>query len=78
MARQHRTARGQQNELEGDERTSRVHSETYAFRKNIAKWADIIIVGTKRNNYRKLYRERQKILKKTFTDEQKEIFENYM
>ena len=77
MARQHHTARGQQNQLKGDERTPRVYGTAYAFQRNIAKWADIIIVGTKRNNYRKLYRERQKILEKTFTDEQKEIFEKF-
>ena len=78
MARKHNTARGQQNELEGDERAPWVYGTAYAFQRNIAKWADIIIVGTKRNNSHKLYRERQKILEKTFSDEQKEIFENYM
>ena len=31
-----------------------------------------------RNNYRKLYHERQKILEKTFTDAQKEIFEKFL
>ena len=77
MARQYHTARRQQNELEGDERASRVYGAAYAFQRNIAKWADII-VATKRNNSHKLYRERQKILEKTFSDEQKEIFENYM
>ena len=78
VARQYHTARGQQNELEGNERTSWVYGTAYAFQRNIAKWAGIIIVGTKRNNSHKLYRERQKILEKTFTEEQKEIFENYM
>ena len=59
VARQHHTARGQQNKLEGDERAPRVHGETYAFRRNIAKWADVINLSTNRNNYRKQYRERQ-------------------
>ena len=78
VARQYHTARRQSDELKGDERAPWVYGTAYAFQRNIAKWADIIIVGTKRNNYCKLYRERQKILEKTFTEEQKEIFENYM
>ena len=77
VARQYHTARGQQNKLEGNERAPWVYGTAYAFRRNIAKWADIIIVGTKRNNYCKLYRERQKILEKTFTEEQKELFEKF-
>ena len=77
VARKHNTARGQQNQLKGDKRTSRVYGTAYAFQRNIAKGADIIIVGTKWNNSNKLYRERQKILEKTFSDEQKEIFEKF-
>ena len=77
VARQCHTARGQQNEFEGDERTSRVHGTAHAFLRNIAERADIIIVCTKGNNYCKLFCERQKILEKTFTDEQKEIFEKF-
>ena len=37
VARQYHTARGQQNKLERDERTPRVHGAAYAFRRNIAK-----------------------------------------
>ena len=32
VARKYHTARGQQNELEGDERTPRVHGAAYAFK----------------------------------------------